>query len=83
MTFYDILQREVKVGDFVVTREIHGDSSSLTIRRVVKFTAKQVGLGQLNGEKPKSSWRKELMYRSGGDFVIVPEDDVLLYLLKK
>lgn len=67
---YDKLGRELKVGDYVAVPM----SNSLVFRSVVKLTPKMVAVKSLKG--------KHVKYVYSNDLVILPEDEMTLYLLK-
>lgn len=75
MSFYDILGREIKLGDCVTV-----DSK---VYRITRFTKKMVALEGLNSTSKRAAWRSRELMKYSHDVTLVPEQDVMLWLLKQ
>lgn len=73
VTHHDCLLRPINIGDHVV----HG--ARLTIHRVERLTDKMIACIRVGGKKTST---KPTHYY-GHDVVLVPSEDVVLFLLKE
>jgi len=67
---HDILGRELSVGDFV--------TNDHRVYRIEKFTAKMVTVTPALAPK-----NPNLIHKYGSELTLVPEQDVMLWMLKK